>query len=74
MGETVSDYCAIDVPFHVALETDSETGHISGYCVELPSVVAAAESWDEFETLITEAIKFHIEGLARESDNDKVEK
>jgi predicted RNase H-like HicB family nuclease len=35
---------------------------------DLPGVIAAAETREECETLMREAIKFHIEGLIEDGD------
>lgn len=38
------------------------------YVPDLPGCVAAAETREEVETLIREAIEFHLEGMAKDGD------
>ena len=44
----------------------TDTGY-GAYVPDLPGCVAAAESYEETDRLIREAIPFHIEGLRRHS-------
>lgn len=47
--------------YAVVIET-SETGY-SAYVPDLPGCVAVGESIDEAESLIQEAVEFHLDGL-----------
>lgn len=51
----------------VVLEGDDASG-FSAYSPDLPGVIAAGETRDECETLIREAIAFHIEGLIEDGE------
>lgn len=45
----------------------SRTGY-SAYVPDLPGCVAAADSLEETEKLIREAIEFHLEGMRQDGD------
>lgn len=45
----------------------SRTGY-SAYIPDLPGCVAAAETFEETEKLIREAIKFHLDGMREDGD------
>lgn len=47
---------------YAVLIESSETGY-SAYVPDLPGCVAVGESIDETESLISEAVEFHLEGL-----------
>jgi predicted RNase H-like HicB family nuclease len=51
----------------VVLEGDDASG-FSAYSPDLPGVIAAAETLEECEALMREAIAFHIEGLIADGD------
>lgn len=44
------------------------------YVPDLPGCIAAGESREEVETLIQEAIEFHIEGLRADGHRTQVDK
>ena len=41
----------------------------SAYCPDLPGCVATGESIEETETQMIEAIRFHLEGLAKDGES-----
>ncbi|MDQ2787250.1 MAG: type II toxin-antitoxin system HicB family antitoxin [Chloroflexota bacterium] len=51
----------------VIIEGDDATGY-SAYIPDLPGCIAAAETREEVEQLIREAIPFHLEGMAEAGD------
>jgi len=51
-----------------AVIIEGEDGSYSAYVPDLPGCVAAGKSIAEVETLIREAIEFHIEGLRENGD------
>jgi predicted RNase H-like HicB family nuclease len=51
----------------VILEGDDATGY-SAYSPDLPGVIAAADTRQECEKLMREAMAFHIEGLVADGD------
>ena len=40
----------------------------SAYCPDVLGCVAAADDWDEIQTMIREALEFHIETMAADGD------
>lgn len=51
----------------VIIEGDDATGY-GAYVPDLPGCIAAADSCEEVEQLIREAIPFHLEGMADAGD------
>ncbi len=52
--------------YAIVIERDEETGSYGAYAPDLPGCGAAADTLDEVQQLIREAIQFHIEGLRAE--------
>ncbi len=55
------------VEYVVIIEGDDATGY-SAYIPDLPGCIAAAETREEVEQLIREAIPFHLEGMVEAGD------
>ncbi|MDQ6832106.1 MAG: type II toxin-antitoxin system HicB family antitoxin [Chloroflexota bacterium] len=51
----------------VIIEGDDATGY-GAYVPDLPGCIAAAETREEVEQLIREAVPFHLEGMAEVGD------
>lgn len=51
----------------IVIEGDDDSGY-SSYSPDLLGVIAAAETRDECEALMREAIAFHIEGLIEDAE------
>jgi predicted RNase H-like HicB family nuclease len=51
----------------VIIEGDDTTGY-GAYVPDLPGCIAAAETREEVEQLIREAVPFHLEGMAEVGD------
>ena len=49
--------------YAVVFERDESAGSYGAYAPDLPGCGAAAETFEEVQQLIQEAIQFHIEGL-----------
>ena len=49
-----------------AIVIEQAAGNYSAYVPDLPGVIAAGDSREEVESLIREAVEFHIEGLRAE--------
>jgi predicted RNase H-like HicB family nuclease len=52
--------------YAIVIEKDETTGSYGAYAPDLPGCGAAADTLDEVEQLIREAVQFHLEGLRAE--------
>ena len=52
-----------EIPMRYAIVIEDAGKNFSAYVPDLPGCVAAADTIEETERLIREAIQFHIEGL-----------
>jgi predicted RNase H-like HicB family nuclease len=55
-----------DLRYAIVIEGDEATGSYGAYAPDLPGCGAAADTLDEVEQLIREAVQFHLEGLRAE--------
>ncbi len=53
--------------YAVVIEWDEGTGSYGAYAPDLPGCGAVADSLDEVQELIRDAIQFHLEGLRAEN-------
>jgi len=56
------------VKFNYAVVYERTPNNYGAYVPELPGCIATGKSWQEIQTMIREAIVFHIEGLIESGD------
>ena len=53
---------------YLVIYEPTATGTWSAYSPDLPGCIAAAETRGEIERLMSEAVRFHVEGLVEDGD------